>query len=128
MRGIALPDMYEKMGVKRSTYNNWEIGTEPDIATIKKLAGIFDVHYTQIIDGVDFDFSAVDSINKSPRKALTTFEMSQALHVIAKQIEKISSGEPDLASEPGPDLKKDKRKDITGAGLSGNIKLRPEED
>lgn len=39
------------LGLDRSTYSYYELGKiKPDIATIMKLASIFDVHYTDILE------------------------------------------------------------------------------
>lgn len=51
MRKLTQQQMADKLGVKRSTYNNWEGGTEPDLTTIQSIAAILQVDYTELITG-----------------------------------------------------------------------------
>lgn len=44
--------MADKLSVTRSTYRNWEEKTEPDLATIKTIAGILEVPVWTLLKGV----------------------------------------------------------------------------
>lgn len=49
----------ERMGLKRDTYKNWEIDTEPDLATIKTIAAAIGVPaYTLLKDIIDYSNAA----------------------------------------------------------------------
>ena len=52
-RGLTEGEAAKLLGVGRTTYQNWENNTEPDIARIKQIADVFGVHYVQVIDGQD---------------------------------------------------------------------------
>lgn len=57
------------LGLDRSTYSYYELGKiKPDIATIMKLANIFDVHYTDILESEEHS-SFSDSF-RGDRKSL----------------------------------------------------------
>lgn len=49
--GYTQKQVADLLGLDRSTYSYYELGKiKPDIATIMKLANIFGVHYTEILE------------------------------------------------------------------------------
>jgi len=51
-KGMTQDELAEKLNVTRQAVSNWETGrTQPDIETLTKLAGVFDVSVERIIYG-----------------------------------------------------------------------------
>ncbi len=67
--GYTQKQVADMLGLDRSTYSYYELGKiKPDIATIMKLANIFDVHYTDILESEEHS-SFSDSF-RGDRKSL----------------------------------------------------------
>ncbi|MBA3673474.1 MAG: helix-turn-helix transcriptional regulator [Chitinophagaceae bacterium] len=49
LAGKTQQEMAGLLGVKRTTYANWETNTEPDIETIRKIAQILGVKFSQLV-------------------------------------------------------------------------------
>lgn len=87
--------------------NNWERGTEPNLANIKSLADVFDVHYTCLIDGPD---TLPEEIQKIPQRP-TLKDLTTAIKGLLKLAEEIESQETSLQkSDPAFQLSQEKEK------------------
>jgi transcriptional regulator with XRE-family HTH domain len=49
--GLSQDEVAKKLGVKRTTYANWEGNIEPTISVLKQIAKIFDKNYIELIEG-----------------------------------------------------------------------------
>jgi transcriptional regulator with XRE-family HTH domain len=49
--GMSQDDLAKKLGVKRTTYANWEGKIEPTISVLKQIAKILDRNYIELIEG-----------------------------------------------------------------------------
>ena len=58
----------DRLRIERSTYTYYETGkTKPDIATLIKLAKIYNISYTQLLQGVEEELeTAVAQIHSGP--------------------------------------------------------------
>lgn len=84
--GFTQAEMADLLGVKRTTYANWESTTEPNIATIKKISQILGVEFSQLI-------------NEKPTSAKLSETEDRLLRIIESQqrsIEMLSGRPPDL--------------------------------
>ena len=69
--GYTQKQVADLLGLDRSTYSYYELGKiKPDVATIMKLANIFGVHYTEILEsessvGFSDSFSGKNILGKS---------------------------------------------------------------
>ena len=50
-KGLSQQKTADLLGEKRTTYANWENETEPDLTKIREIAKIFDVSFTDLVEG-----------------------------------------------------------------------------
>ncbi len=81
--GYTQKQVADLLGLDRSTYSYYELGKiKPDIATIMKLANIFGVHYTEILEsegssGLSDSFSGRNIVEKSSVEKLCFERVTQ---------------------------------------------------
>ena len=66
--GMTQQQVADRLRIERSTYTYYETGkTKPDIATLIKLAKIYNISYTQLLQGVEEELeTAVAQIHSGP--------------------------------------------------------------
>lgn len=58
--GYTQQQIANQLKIERSTYTYYETGkTKPDINTLIKLAKIYDIKYTQLLEGVEDDLDTI---------------------------------------------------------------------
>ncbi len=59
-RGLTQQQVADRLKLERSTYTYYETGkTKPDITTLMKLAKVFNVSYTMLLEGVEEELEDV---------------------------------------------------------------------
>lgn len=52
--GLTQQQVADRLKIERSTYTYYETGkTKPDIGTLIKIAKVFNINYTQLLDGIE---------------------------------------------------------------------------
>lgn len=66
--GLTQQQVADRLKIERSTYTYYETGkTKPDINTLIKIAKVFDISYTQLLQGVEDEMEeAVADIHSGP--------------------------------------------------------------
>ena len=66
--GMTQQQVADRLKIERSTYTYYETGkTKPDINTLIKIAKVFDISYTQLLQGVEDELeAAVADIHSGP--------------------------------------------------------------
>ncbi len=102
--------MADLLGVDRSTYSYYELGKiKPDIKTIMKLADIFGVHYTDILES-EKSFQFHDSLN-SNSKNFNINNITPSEQNILKKIRSLSKdSQNDVVNFINKEIKKSGKK------------------
>ena len=57
--GLTQQQVADRLKIERSTYTYYETGkTKPDINTLIKIAKVFNINYTQLLEGVEDELEA----------------------------------------------------------------------
>lgn len=66
--GLTQQQVADRLKIERSTYTYYETGkTKPDISTLIKIAKVFDINYTALLEGVEDELeSAIADIHSGP--------------------------------------------------------------
>lgn len=66
--GLTQQQVADRLKIERSTYTYYETGkTKPDINTLIKIAKVFDINYTALLEGVEDELeAAVADIHSGP--------------------------------------------------------------
>lgn len=66
--GLTQQQVADRLKIERSTYTYYETGkTKPDINTLIKIAKVYDINYTQLLQGVEEELeAAVAEIHSGP--------------------------------------------------------------
>jgi transcriptional regulator with XRE-family HTH domain len=84
--GLSQEAVADKLGVKRTTFANWEKDTEPEMTIIKSIAEILGVNYIDIIDSViaPAENKPKGGAPKKPEHLADLIEWSRGLYIAHK--------------------------------------------
>lgn len=74
--GLTQQQVADKLKIERSTYTYYETGkTKPDISTLIKISKVFNINYTQLLEGIEEELEdAVADIHASEPVDETTIK------------------------------------------------------
>jgi transcriptional regulator with XRE-family HTH domain len=75
LKGIKQQDMAVKLGMRNSTYQNYEYNTEPKFAVLKQIAQALDVPAFKLLEGI-IEFSSESE--KSDQEVAFSFSISES--------------------------------------------------
>lgn len=66
--GLTQQQVADRLKIERSTYTYYETGkTKPDINTLIKIAKVYNINYTQLLEGVEDELeAAISEIHSGP--------------------------------------------------------------
>jgi transcriptional regulator with XRE-family HTH domain len=104
--GISQVEMSKMLGLSRTTYANWETETEPNVATLKRIAQILGIEFSQLVN----EKIVEDKLSDMALRFLTMLEKEQnnvkdAHDIIRILAGKVKSDINDPPKEGSPSLK-----------------------
>ncbi len=81
--GYTQQQIANQLKIERSTYTYYETGkTKPDINTLIKLAKIYNIKYTQLLEGIEDDIETI--VNDSSSELYSTKGIKYRTHASSK--------------------------------------------